>query len=108
MEGFMGVVMRMYFWLAGRWICVPLKECGERHLWLATSGRFPGRGEAEGKDGARGSDGVVGSGVYSVGWDGESAGDKVVELLAKYREEGMVERVWEHAEGEFKRITRQN
>jgi len=31
-----------------------------------------------------------------------------VELLAKYREEGMVERVWEHAEGEFKRITRQN
>ena len=54
---------------------------------------------------ARGTNGRTGSGVYSVGWDGENPGLKVEELLAKLRKEGMVEQVWKHIEGEFKRIT---
>jgi hypothetical protein len=41
MEGILGVVMRAYIYVLGRWICVPVKESGERHLYLATSARFP-------------------------------------------------------------------
>lgn len=113
-----GVVMRAYMYFLGRWICVPLEECGERHLYLATSGRFPARVKGgdvgngvnlgEGVDVARGTDGEVGSGVYSVGWDGESASIKVQGLLAGLRDKGMVGEIWRHAEGEFKRITEQN
>lgn len=47
----------------------------------------------------------IGSGVYSVGWDCESASSAVRDLLAELREKGMVEEVWQHTEGEFKRIT---
>ena len=54
---------------------------------------------------ARGTNGKSGSGVYSIDWDGESAGPKVEELLAKCRKEGVVEKVWEHTEEEYRRIT---
>lgn len=60
---------------------------------------------AEGEDVALGVDGKNGSGVYSVDWDGESASRQVVELLDRYRAEGAVDKVGEHIEGEFKRIT---
>jgi len=40
-----------------------------------------------------------------VGWDGESASPKVWKLLARMREDGMVERVWEHVQSECRRIT---
>jgi hypothetical protein len=53
----------------------------------------------------KGTSGEIGSGVYSVNWDGESSGPKVEELLAKFRKEGMVEKVWKDTEEEFKRIT---
>lgn len=93
---------------------VPIRESGERNVFFATSGAFPGRGDGgaakgvglvEGVSVARGVDGRVGGGVYSVGYDGMGAGDGVVGLLEGYRREGMVERVWEHAVGEFERIT---
>ena len=83
-------------------------------MFLATSARFPpGAGAdtvaavplAGGVGVAKGVDGKTGSGVYSIDAEGESAGPKVEELMAKYRKEGMVEKVWEHTEGEFKRIT---
>ena len=95
-------------------IYIPNQECGERHLFLATSARYPaGTSEDEtsgvpltdGATVARGTNGESASGVYSVGWDGESAGPKVEELLANFRKEGMVEQVWKHIAGEFKRIT---
>ncbi|KAM5348885.1 hypothetical protein ACJ41O_008708 [Fusarium nematophilum] len=84
---------------------VPREECGERQAWLCLSGRFPGREEDGDADAAVGVDGEKGSGVYSVDWDGESAGEEVVRLLGGYRGEGMVERVWGHLEDEFVRIT---
>lgn len=52
-----------------------------------------------------GTDGKKSSGVYSVDWDGESASGDVLELLAEYREKGMVDKVWQHLEEEFARIS---
>lgn len=89
---------------------VSLDESGERHLYLATSARFPPvRGEEVSLGGAitvaLGTTGEIGSGVYSVGSDCESASGAVQELLTGLRENGMVEEVWRHTEGEFRRIT---
>lgn len=79
---------------------------------MATSARFPPvrDGSAavqlgDGVDVARGTTGEIGSGVYSVGSDCESASQAVRELLAGLREMGMVDEVWRHTEGEFQRIT---
>jgi hypothetical protein len=112
MEGIVGVVMRAYIYLLGRWICVLIKECGERHLYFATSARFlqvragsAGVPLGDGADVACGTTGRVGSGVYSVEWDGASASSTVQKLLAGYRDKGMVEEIWQHTESEFKRIT---
>jgi hypothetical protein len=118
MEGIVGVVIRAYIYLLGRWVCVPIEETGERHLYLATSARYPpvsgGSGHdfavplGDGVDVARGTTGGGGSGVYSVGWDDESSSPAVRKLLAGFRDKGMVEEVWRHTEGEFKRITEQD
>jgi len=118
MTGVLAVCLKEFFKVFGRWIYIPNEECGERHLFLATSARYASRSTEEkgkgdgdgvqvgnGVDVARGTDGELGSGVYSVGWDGESAVPKVEKLLAGLRKEGMVEKVWEHTLGEFKRIT---
>ena len=115
MPGFVGVVIRAYIYLAGRWICVPIEESGERHLYLATSARYPPVNDRNGSDPtvplgkgvdvARGTNGGIGSGVYSVGWDGESSSPIVQKLLAGLRDKGMVEEIWGHTESEFNRIT---
>jgi hypothetical protein len=91
---------------------VPIEECGERHLYLATSARYPPReGEntavrmGDSTEVAMGSTGEVGSGVYSVGSDCESASSETMELLTGLRQNGMVGEVWRHTELEFKRIT---
>ncbi|KAH7126320.1 hypothetical protein B0J13DRAFT_627912 [Dactylonectria estremocensis] len=90
---------------------LPAEECGERQAWLCLSGRYPSKEAGDGARGvasemvAIGADGKSGSGVYSVDWDGESAPDSIVQLLDKYRAEGMVDTVWNHLEDEFKRIT---
>jgi hypothetical protein len=93
---------------------IPNQECGERQLYLSTSARYPAGTSGDAASGVplaggvavvRGTGGESGSGVYSVDWDGESPGPKVEELLAKFRKEGMVEKVWKHTEEEFKRIT---
>ncbi|CAD6564009.1 MAG: hypothetical protein ASARMPRED_002639 [Alectoria sarmentosa] len=90
------------------------QECGERHLFLATSARYPAGLTVDVTSGvpltgeiavARGTNGEAGSGVYSVDLEGESSGRKVEELLANFRKEGMVEKFWKHTEEEFKRIT---
>ncbi|PYH69501.1 short-chain dehydrogenases/reductase [Aspergillus vadensis CBS 113365] len=107
--------LRMWIvWLAlllfGRWICIPAKESGERHLFVATSARYPAR---DGDDGvslsegvmvARGVDGEVGGGVYSVTSNGESSND-AINVLKGFREMGIGEIVWRYTESQFKRIT---
>jgi len=107
-------VIKAVFKVVGPLVYIPNQESGERHLFLATSARYPpGTGEdaaagvplAGEVAVARGTSGKVGSGVYSIDWDGESAGPKVEVLLAKFRKEGLVEKVWEHTEEEFRRIT---
>ena len=59
----------------------------------------------EGVSVARGTDGKVGSGTYSVDYDVTEAGKRVIDLLEKYRTEGMVEIVWKHLQAEMERIT---
>ena len=75
--------------------------------------RYPAHSDKDGASGvplkgdvvvATGTDGDKGSGVYSVDLEGESSGSKVLDLLAGFRKEGLVERFWEHTEGEFRRI----
>lgn len=90
---------------------VPLEESGERHCYLATSARFPAKeGGAdgvrlsEGDEVAVGVNGESGSGLYSVGKECERGEDEVRELLARFREQGMVEKIWSHTQEEFKRI----
>lgn len=102
----------MYF--LGRWVCVPLEECGERHLYLATSAKFsPQRSESttvprdDRFDMALGTTGEHGSGVYSVGWDCETP-SRMVTLLSEMRKQGKVDVVWKHMKAEFRRITEQN
>ncbi|KAL2017857.1 hypothetical protein VTK56DRAFT_1602 [Thermocarpiscus australiensis] len=93
-------------------IATPFDEVGERHVFFATSARFP-RGEGSG-DGvplpeavgvARGTDGERGSGVYSIDNHGDSAPEKVETLLRKLREDGTAQKVWSDVEEIFVRIT---
>jgi hypothetical protein len=94
-------------------MAVPNLECGERLTFLATSAKYPPNagGNAgvplvgDGISVAKGTDGEIGSGVYSLTQVGESSGPKIEALLAKFREEGMVEKLWNHTEEEYKRIT---
>ncbi|KAL0565211.1 hypothetical protein V5O48_016815 [Marasmius crinis-equi] len=95
---------------------MPNEECGERHVFLATSAKYPpaklnGNGQAGAPLGenisvARGTDGKMGSGVYAIDRDGESASPAVETLLAKFRKEGVVERLREHTTKEIERITK--
>lgn len=107
-------IVRALFGVIGPFIYIPNEEAGERHLFLSTSARYPAGASgdtasgvplAEGVAVARGTSGKNGSGVYSVGWNVESSGHRVEELLTKFRKEGMLEKVWKHTQEEFKRIT---
>jgi hypothetical protein len=112
-NGLAMLLLKAVFKVIGPFIYIPNDESGERHLFVATSARYPagvdntGSGVALKSRGvvvARGSNGTEGSGVYSVDWDGESASSKVESLLAGYRKEGMVEDVWKYLEEEYARI----
>ena len=116
MEGVVGVLMRAYISIVGYWICVPIEECGERQLYLATSARYPpasvgsdgssGVALGRGVEVAEGTTGEIGSGVYSIKWDGTIASPAVQKLLASYRDEAMVEDIARHTKSEFDRVTK--
>ena len=97
----------------GPLIFTPIEEVGERHLFMATSARFPAAGDDAvagvpteiGVAVARGTDGKIGSGVYSVSNDGETASPKVEQLLGKLRKDGTAKKVWADVQEEFIRIT---
>ncbi|KAL2784441.1 hypothetical protein BJX66DRAFT_316658 [Aspergillus keveii] len=91
---------------------ITAEESGERHVYLLTSPRYPPAQGGEDKafllgesEVIVGTNGKVGSGVYTIGFEGESASPETLEFLAGLRKEGMVERVWKHTEDEFVRIT---
>ncbi|KAF2733834.1 hypothetical protein EJ04DRAFT_512866 [Polyplosphaeria fusca] len=113
--GFLGMLYRIFMWTLKyplyRWVCVPIKESGERHVYLATSARYPPReGNAVGvplqggTDVESGTDGGKGSGMYAVDWDCDNRSSSVVPVLDRLRKKGVKELVWEHTNGEFVRI----
>lgn len=83
---------------------VPIEESGERHLFAATSGRFPSKSHGEGMEGdvTVGSDGTKGSGCYWLNWNGEVL--PANEKIGKTRDEGAVEKVVQHTEEVFKQV----
>jgi len=118
LRGFKGILPTIatgIFAMIGPFIYMPSEECGDRHVYFATSARYgppektkevaSGVPLSDGVLPARGTNGEIGSGVYSLHCDGESSGPKVVELLAKLRTEGNVEQLWKHTDDEFRRIT---
>ena len=109
--GWLGVAFQVYTFLLGWLLAVPLDECAARHVFMATSAAFPPpRGESRGVPlvgGAAvrsGVDGVVGSGVYSVGWDNEGPTERVVALLKGYHSDGTATMVWNWLQDEFTRV----
>ena len=108
---FMRAVSTIVKNLFGRWVCVPLGESGERHVFLSTSPRYPPREgsrarrlEDEKEEICEGTDGTKGSGMYSVGWDCEGPGEQAKKVLQTLREAGVKALVWEHTDGQFQRI----
>lgn len=101
------------YWFLGRWLFVPIEESGERHVFLATSGRYkPREGHAsgvsliDGLNDATGSDGQIGSGVYSVGRDCEGPGNDSENALKGLRKKGVRDVVWKHFEEQFEKATK--
>ncbi|KFY35813.1 hypothetical protein V494_05572 [Pseudogymnoascus sp. VKM F-4513 (FW-928)] len=91
---------------------VSAAECGQRQLYCATSAQFPpAKGDTAGvslENGipvAKGSDGQLGSGSYTINYDGENVSPKVYEHLAKAKADGAEESLWAHISGEIKEIT---
>jgi hypothetical protein len=104
------VVIMLLHTILGKWMFLSPEECGERHVFLATSAKYAPR--VRGADGvslggfdvAGGSDGVFGSGMYSVNWDGEKRGEESVITLERLRRRGVIDMVWRHMTAEFARI----
>lgn len=101
--------------LLAPWIATSPDEAGERHTFAATSARYPPAQDSARSAGvspssgtittARGTNGQIGGGVYSINNKDETALPKVEELLAKFREDGTAEKVWDHLAADFKRAT---
>lgn len=99
----------------GFFLGTPPDECGERHVFTATSAvyaRKTGGTEVLGVplvgnlEVARGTDGHLGSGVYSVdNRKSEVASPKVEQVLAQYRGDGTAQKVWDYVMTDFERIT---
>jgi len=107
-------IFRGLYMLLGSLVQIPFVDAGERHVFLATSAKYPAAKKGRRADGvtlageieeARGTDGESGSGVYSIDMLGEPAKPHVNQMLKDYRAEGMVDWVWKNIEDEFVRIT---
>ncbi|KAI9757431.1 MAG: hypothetical protein M4579_003447 [Chaenotheca gracillima] len=112
-SGALMTTMKVVFTVLGPLVNMDLEECGERHVYLATSARYP---PAVGGDAAsgvplgkgvavvRGTIGKSGSGVYAIDKSGDSVGPKMEENLAKLRQGGLADTIWAHTQEEYKRI----
>lgn len=83
---------------------VPIEESGERHLYAATSGRYPSQAEGKGMQGdvAVGSDGTKGSGGYWLNWNGGVFPEN--RKLDKIRSEDAGEKVVQHTDEVFRQV----
>jgi hypothetical protein len=112
LPGVVGVVMRtMENWFEG-WVTTPIEESGARHVFVATSSAYKSRAESgngvplvKGLSVHKGADDEVGSGVYSLNKDGEGPGEKAVELLRRYNEDGTADKAWAYFASEVERVT---
>ncbi|KAJ2897741.1 uncharacterized protein MKZ38_004417 [Zalerion maritima] len=98
----------------GKVIGTSEEECGERHVFYATSSRFAPRnadggnsgvGRTEGMEVAMGVDGEKGSGAYVVDSYSECAREASRNLVMGYVEDGTSDKLWQHAIGELLRVT---
>ncbi|KNG47299.1 short-chain dehydrogenase reductase [Stemphylium lycopersici] len=99
-----GVFTSALHFLARWFIYVPQVESGERHLFAATSPRYAPKASVESSD-VVGSDGIMGSGSYLLNWNGDVLAD--TKKAQKLREEGGVQKVWEHTEEVMTKIEEQ-
>lgn len=97
--------------LLGRWFYIPDEESGDRHLYLATSARYPAKiskGVDQGVDGegksVRAIDGVLGGGLYVVNEKCEPAAPKVEGIVKTFKEDGTMDAVWKDLEEQWTRI----
>jgi len=93
--------------LGSRWM-TPVGESGERHLYAATSARYPPKSGSEagvdagGEGVLKGSAGETGSGAYLVGsWNDFRANEKVLEEL---RKKGAGSTIWAHTMETFRAV----
>lgn len=111
--GLLRTIMKLSMLVLGSWLWIEPKECGERSVFFSTSGAFPSREATkaasvelvEGLDVKKGVDGEVGSGSYSVDYDGTELAQKTQTMLADYHKKGATDTIWDHLQSEFARIT---
>ncbi|KAB8272039.1 hypothetical protein BDV30DRAFT_249778 [Aspergillus minisclerotigenes] len=91
-----GRLVRAVMFLGRPWM-VAEQECGERHLYVATSGTFPSGSLARGQ--SRIDVPENRRGAYLLSWDGAEVGNR--KLLDEYHASGVGRKVWEHTEDMF-------
>ena len=97
-------------------LCISVEECGERNLFHATNGMYPGTQNPDtgtsrstpvpdGCHVARGINGMDGSGVYNVDWNGEII-KRCESVFREWREKGMDKTIWNHTMEVFNAVDR--
>ncbi|CAI6099505.1 unnamed protein product [Clonostachys chloroleuca] len=114
-EGFsLKLIILISRYLFEPFLQVPPDECGEKHIFLATSALFkPAQSSVEdagvlvpGGEGAMiGTDGETGSGAYSIDHHLRPLPAKAVEMVAQLRSNGTQSSIWEYVSKDFKRLT---
>ncbi|CAG9988150.1 unnamed protein product [Clonostachys byssicola] len=114
-EGFsLKLIILISRYLFEPFLQVPPNECGERHLFLATSAFFkPAQGSVEvagvlvpeDEGPVIGTDGETGSGAYSMDHYVRPLPAKAVEMVSQLRSNGTQSRIWEFVSKDFKRLT---
>ncbi|KAK8091717.1 hypothetical protein PG997_002078 [Apiospora hydei] len=113
LTGIVSAITKVLFTPVMALLQIPIKETGERQLYFATSARFP-PGLSQDADGillgqgvhaATGADGTLGGGVYSIDYEGEGTSSNVRDVLDALVKDGTADKLSEHTEEEFRRIT---
>ncbi|KAK3647788.1 hypothetical protein LTR56_000687 [Elasticomyces elasticus] len=111
-KNILNFVLRSVFAVVGPFIYIPNEESGERHVFIATSARYPAASTddeaavelADGVVISKGADGKLGSGIYTTDAQCEASNSSVDAVLDKMRKEGVPQKAWEHTEAEFVRM----